>query len=53
MGEFRLIIIGGSGDLSLRKLIPSLYACDIEGHLTEGTIHALGESPSQIRNFVI
>ena len=45
MGEFRLVIIGGSGDLSLRKLIPSLYACDIEGHLSEGTIHALGRKP--------
>ena len=38
MGGFRLVIIGGSGDLSLRKLIPSLYACDVEGHLGEGTI---------------
>lgn len=42
MGDFRLVIVGGSGDLSLRKLIPSLYACDVEGHLSEGTIHALG-----------
>ena len=42
MDKFRLIIIGGSGDLSLRKLIPSLYTCDLEGHLGDGTIHALG-----------
>ena len=53
MGHFRLVIIGGSGDLSLRKLIPSLYACNLEGHLGDGTIHALGESPSQIQSFVI
>lgn len=42
MGQFRIVIIGGTGDLSLRKLIPSLYTCDREGHLGEGTIHALG-----------
>ena len=42
MSQFRLVIIGGSGDLSLRKLIPSLYACNLEGHLGDGTIHALG-----------
>jgi len=51
MGEFRLVIIGGSGDLSLRKLIPSLYACDIEGHLGEGTIHALGRKSLTDREF--
>ena len=51
MGEFRLVIIGGSGDLSLRKLIPSLYACDIEGHLGEGTIHALGRKSFTDREF--
>ena len=45
MGHFRLVIIGGSGDLSLRKLIPSLYACNLEGHLGDGTIHALGRKP--------
>jgi glucose-6-phosphate 1-dehydrogenase len=42
MSHFRLVIIGGSGDLSLRKLIPSLYACHLERHLGDGTIHALG-----------
>ena len=45
MSQFRLVIIGGSGDLSLRKLIPSLYACNLEGHLGDGTIHALGRKP--------
>ena len=51
MGEFRLVIIGGSGDLSLRKLIPSLYACDVEGHLGEGTIHALGRKSFTDKEF--
>ena len=48
MDKFRLIIIGGSGDLSLRKLIPSLYTCDLEGHLGDGTIHALAINKGEL-----
>ncbi|GLX01129.1 glucose-6-phosphate dehydrogenase [Microtetraspora sp. NBRC 16547] len=32
-----LLVFGGTGDLSMRKLIPALYHCDRDGRLAEGT----------------
>jgi len=32
-----LIIFGGTGDLSMRKLLPALYHCDRDGRLSEDT----------------
>ncbi|MET9782319.1 glucose-6-phosphate dehydrogenase [Nocardiopsis alba] len=32
-----LVIFGGTGDLSMRKLLPSLYLLDRDGHLEERT----------------
>ncbi|WP_017604129.1 glucose-6-phosphate dehydrogenase [Nocardiopsis alkaliphila] len=32
-----LVVFGGTGDLSMRKLLPSLYLLDRDGHLDEGT----------------
>ncbi|QBY51984.1 glucose-6-phosphate dehydrogenase [Cupriavidus oxalaticus] len=32
-----LVIFGGTGDLSARKLLPSLYMCHCDGNLPEGT----------------
>lgn len=38
-----LVIFGGVGDLSVRKLLPALYAAHLHHNLPEGThIHALG-----------
>jgi glucose-6-phosphate 1-dehydrogenase len=30
-------VFGGTGDLALRKLLPALYQCDLEGHLPPDT----------------
>ncbi|MGW9350856.1 glucose-6-phosphate dehydrogenase [Nocardiopsis flavescens] len=32
-----LVVFGGTGDLSMRKLLPSLYLLDRDGHLDPGT----------------
>ncbi|MBR8741026.1 glucose-6-phosphate dehydrogenase [Nocardiopsis sp. MG754419] len=32
-----LVVFGGTGDLSMRKLLPSLYLLDRDGHLDGGT----------------
>ncbi|HJE58324.1 MAG TPA: glucose-6-phosphate dehydrogenase [Nocardiopsis listeri] len=32
-----LVVFGGTGDLSMRKLLPSLYLLDRDGHLDDGT----------------
>ena len=37
VGEFDLVIFGGAGDLSLRKLMPALFHRDRDGQLTPGT----------------
>ncbi|MBP2704125.1 glucose-6-phosphate dehydrogenase [Microbispora sp. RL4-1S] len=40
-----LIIFGGTGDLAMRKLLPALYHCDVDGGLAPGTrIIALSRS---------
>jgi len=31
------VVFGGTGDLALRKLLPALYHCDLEGRLPEDT----------------
>ena len=33
-----IVIFGGSGDLSKRKLVPALYELHLEGHLAPGTL---------------
>jgi glucose-6-phosphate 1-dehydrogenase len=44
--SFDLIIFGGSGDLSLRKLLPALYHRDRDGQLpADSRVIALGRSP--------
>lgn len=43
--QFDLIIFGGTGDLALRKLLPSLFRRDRDGQLPEGSrIIAIGRS---------
>lgn len=36
-GPTDLVLFGGTGDLSMRKLLPSLYLLDRDGHLEAGT----------------
>ena len=44
--SFDLIIFGGAGDLSLRKLLPALYHRDRDGQLpADSRVIALGRSP--------
>jgi glucose-6-phosphate 1-dehydrogenase len=41
-----LVIFGGAGDLSVRKLLPALYMAHLHNNLPEATrIHALGRQP--------
>ena len=41
-----LVIFGGAGDLSVRKLLPALYMAHLHNNLPESTrIHALGRQP--------
>jgi len=43
--EFDLIIFGGTGDLAMRKLLPSLYHRDCDGQITsDSRIIAVGRS---------
>ena len=45
VGMFDLVIFGGAGDLTLRKLMPALYHRDRDGQLPEGCrIIAVGRS---------
>lgn len=34
--DFDMVIFGGLGDLSLRKLLPALYRSEVSGHFPEG-----------------
>ena len=34
--DFDLVLFGGSGDLSMRKLLPAMYARDVAGDLPAG-----------------
>ncbi|MDF1762358.1 MAG: glucose-6-phosphate dehydrogenase, partial [Oleibacter sp.] len=38
---FELVLFGGLGDLSLRKLLPALYMLDRDKRLPEGAIYAV------------
>ena len=41
-----LVIFGGAGDLSMRKLLPALYMAHLHNNLPEATrIHAVGRQP--------
>ncbi|MEO7161046.1 MAG: glucose-6-phosphate dehydrogenase, partial [Polaromonas sp.] len=41
-----LVIFGGAGDLSLRKLLPALYMAHLHNNLpAQSRIHALGRQP--------
>jgi glucose-6-phosphate 1-dehydrogenase len=55
-GLHEIVIFGGVGDLSLRKLLPALYMAHVHGSLPVGTrIHALGRQvlePEQFKSFV-
>ncbi len=44
---FDLVIIGATGDLSLRKLLPALYRRDLDGQLPEGA-RIIGCSRTQL-----
>ncbi len=35
--SFDIVIFGGSGDLSIRKLMPALYRCEVEGKFSDDT----------------
>ena len=39
VGIFDLVIIGGAGDLTMRKLMPALYHRDLDGQLPLSLIH--------------
>lgn len=39
--EFELVLFGGLGDLSLRKLMPALYMLHRDGRLPQGKIYAV------------
>ena len=47
--DFDLVLFGGSGDLSMRKLLPAMYARDVANDLPptpEGITH-VQEEPQQ------
>ena len=45
--SFDIVIFGGSGDLSIRKLMPALYRCEAEGKFNDDTrIFAASRSTS-------
>ncbi len=48
--SFDIVIFGGTGDLSIRKLLPALYRCQLEGQLPEDSrviLSARGENAGQ------
>ena len=50
---FDVIVFGGRGDLAKRKLLPSLYSLDLEGHLpAEGRIIAVSRGTISREAFV-
>ena len=50
---FDLVIFGGTGDLSLRKLLPALYHRDCAGQFSEDSrIVAVGRSPMSREEYV-
>jgi glucose-6-phosphate 1-dehydrogenase len=50
---FDIIVFGGSGDLSRRKLMPALYNLDLENRLPgEGRIIAVSRAPQTDESFV-
>lgn len=50
---FDLVIFGGAGDLSLRKLLPALYHRDRDNQLPEGSrIISVGRSELSQKNFL-
>ena len=48
---FELVIFGGLGDLSLRKLLPALYLLDMDQRLPEGRIIAIGRTAMEQDEF--
>ena len=45
VGIFDLVIFGGAGDLTLRKLMPALYHRDLDGQLPAGCADHFGGPP--------
>ncbi len=37
-GFFEMVIFGGTGDLALKKLLPALFYCELDGRLGKGSI---------------
>ena len=53
VGVFDLVIFGGAGDLSLRKLMPALYHRDLDGQLPAGCrIISVGRRPFSHDDFL-
>lgn len=52
---FELVLFGGLGDLSLRKLLPAMYLLHRDGRLPEGVIHCISRralSPEEFSDMV-
>jgi len=50
---FDLVVFGGGGDLSMRKLMPALYYRDLDGRLPEqASIFGIGRTPRERESFV-
>ncbi|MFL0797441.1 MAG: glucose-6-phosphate dehydrogenase [Cellvibrionaceae bacterium] len=50
--DFDIVIFGGTGDLSTRKLLPALYRCQVEGRLPECCrIFITSRNPKDGNNF--
>ena len=53
LNDFDLVLFGGTGDLSMRKLLPALYARDRAKDLPEGgRILCIGREPMETSAFV-
>ncbi len=48
-GPVDIVIFGGTGDLAMRKLFPSLYHCFKAGHLSEGS-RIIGAARTELDN---
>lgn len=53
VGPFDLVVFGGGGDLSMRKLMPALYYRDLDGRLpAEASVYAIGRTPRERGAFI-
>lgn len=49
--DFELIIFGGLGDLSLRKLVPALYYLALDERLSEGVVYLVTRRSYKVKEF--